>query len=286
MKIFKDIKPLLGQDPHVTKYKGQYILCESQNEEKISLSYLTGTGRRATKIIWDNPQEHQVWAPELHKVHGFWFIYYSSSDGENYTHRMKVLGASSDPFGPYSWSETLDHNSWGIDMTVFSWKNRQYASWSSGEKGNEEDFPQCLYIAPLVTPVEIGDPVLLSSPEFDWELSIAAINEGPQAWIDGEDLFLLYSANASWMPNYSTGILQLIGDNPLTPEHWSKCPWPLMTNAGHGHIIDGLFVHHRKMNFLPGWQDREIVKISQERFLVDGRFNEFKRNNKVRGMRS
>lgn len=275
MNIYKDKKPFLGQDPHIISYNGLHILCESQQEERISVSYLINDFRWGKTTVWNRISEHQVWAPELHKISGLWYIYYSSSDGRNHTHRTKVLGAASDPFGPYHFSETIGPDFWGIDMTTFIWKGERYAVWSGWEDSRYE-FPQHLYIAEMTSPVEIGNRVQLSSPTFDWERSIAPILEGPQAWVNDGILYLLYSANASWMPEYATGMLELVGDNPLNPKHWIKCPWPLKVNAGHGHIVDNLFVYHRKMSTMPGWQDREIVSIPKGKFLEDGKFETFK----------
>lgn len=276
MKTFEDRKPILGQDPHVTNYQGKYILCESQNEERISLSILTSDGRKDTRVVWDDPQEHQVWGPELHHINGMWFIYYSSSKGENKTHRTKVLGPAMYWHGPYQNSQTMGPDFWGIDMTVFHWQWNYYAIWSGWNEDTKNEFPQHLYIAPLINPREIGERILLDSPCFPWEKGIAPILEGPQAFVEDRKLYLLYSANASWSHEYATGILELNGENPLNPKHWIKCPWPLRMNAGHGHILEDSFIHHRKMSTMPGWNDREIVRISKERFLEDGRFKAFK----------
>lgn len=278
MNVFSDSRPLMGQDPHITRYKDDLHLIESQDEERISLSYLVNDERQGTKIIYSKVGEHQIWAPELHMIDGFWYIYFSSSDGKNKNHRMKVLGAGMNPFGPYHFQSTLNEDNWGIDMTIFKWNNQRYAVWS-GWEGNKDEFPQHLYIAPMVSPVEIGDRVKISSPEFDWELSIAAINEGPQAWKDDRELYLLYSANASWTTEYATGVLKLIGEDPLNPGHWLKCPWPLMKNAGHGMILENQFIYHRKMSSFPGWEDREIVSISKSELLKNGKFDDFKGRN-------
>lgn len=274
--MFNDSRPLYGQDPYVIKRHNRFLLCESQDEERISLSFLLEGGGKVTQTVsWYNWDEQQVWAPELHQIDGLWYIYYSSSDGDNRNHRTKVLGAGMNPFGPYSFTMQIGPDFWGIDMTTFTWKGKRYAVWSGWENNNDE-FPQHLYIAPMESPVEVGPRRMLASSVFDWEMSIAPIMEGPQAWIDNGTLYLLYSANASWTPEYATGILELVGKDPLNPSHWIKCPWPLRLNAGHGHIVDDLFVHHRKMSNLDGWADREIVMISKERFLEDGRFKDFK----------
>lgn len=280
MNTFKDTPPLLGQDPHITKYQDNLLLIESQDEERIVLSYLGENNQRVgTKLIWSRVGHHQVWAPELHQIDGFWYVYFTSSDGNNCNHQTMVLGAGLNPFGPYHFVQTIGPDIWGIDMTVFRWNGKRYAVWS-GWRNHGEEFPQCLYIAPMISPVEIGDRVMLSSPVFDWELSIAAVNEGPQAFTDNGKLYLLYAANASWTTEYSTGLLELVGEDPLDPSNWIKCPWPLKINAGHGMILDGSFYYHSKMSSMPGWQDREIKMMPTERFLEGGKFEDFKMEEK------
>jgi GH43 family beta-xylosidase len=263
---FKDSRPICGQDPHITKRNGELILCESEDEKRICLSYLTAEGKKVKQVVWEDPDEFQVWAPELHQIYGLWFIYYSASDGCNKNHRTKVIGAGMNPFGKYLWSEIVGEDIWGIDMTTFEWDGKRYAVWS-GWEDNETEFPQNLYIAPMASPIEIGPRTLLCSPTYDWEKSIAPINEGPQAFVEDGRLYLLFSGNASWTQDYSTGILELIGVNPLNPWHWIKCPRALMTNAGHGHILDDRFWFHRKMSTMAGWTDREIISVPKEKLL-------------------
>lgn len=264
--IFNDRRPTYGQDPFITMVDGIPLLCEAISEEKIAISPLESLEcpqRVNTIVVWDDDFEHQVWAPELHYIDDLWYIFYSSSDGNNETHRNYVLQAPH-PYGPYWNMGRIGPDIWGIDLTVFDWWNgKRYAVWSGWEQ-NEDGFPQNLYIAGMVGSRTLGPRVKLSVPEYGWEKSIAPILEGPQVCSNHGKLSLLYSANASWKQEYSTGLLTFVGDNPLNPEHWQKHPTPLFTNAGHGCIVDGYFIHHRKISTFPGWTDREIVSIKLE----------------------
>jgi GH43 family beta-xylosidase len=266
MNIFDDRRPMYGQDPFVTMVDDVPLLIESIDEEKIAISPLDSLHspqRKDTIIVWDDEYEHQVWAPELHHVDGLWYIFYAASDGNNKNHRNYVLQAPH-PFGPYWKIGAAGPDIWGIDMTRFDWwDGNSYAVWSGWEK-NDDEFPQNLYIARMYDPITLGMRVKLSVPEYDWEKSIAPILEGPQVCSNHGGLALLYSANASWKQEYSTGILTFVGSDPLNPSHWQKNPNPLYTNAGHGCIVDGYFIHHRKISAFPGWTDREIVSIKLE----------------------
>ncbi len=253
---------MYGQDPYVTMADGLPILCESKDEERIVLSVLDCLDRpqRMDSVtVWDDPSERQVWAPELHCVDGLWYIYYSASDGNNSSHRNYVLQAPS-PFGPYLKLGRICPDIWGIDLTRFAWwDGNDYAVWSGWEK-NGAEFPQNLYIATMNSARSVvREPVCLAVPEFRWEKSIAPILEGPQVWMHDGLLSILYSANASWKQEYSTGVLTMVGGNPMNPQHWVKRTTPLFQNAGHGCVIDGYFVYHRKLSAFPGWNDREIV---------------------------
>jgi GH43 family beta-xylosidase len=94
---------------------------------------------------------------------------------------------------------------------------------------------------------------------------VAALNEGPQVLRNEGDgkLFITYSADASWTPEYKVGLLEWTGGDVLDPASWQKLPRPIFTGGGHGCFIEAggerYFVYHRKLSADPGWADREIV---------------------------
>lgn len=267
-KIFSDNRPTYGQDPHVTMVDGVPLLCESLDEEKIAITVLESLDslkRVSTTVVWDRSEERQVWAPELHLIHGLWYIYYTASDGQNANHRTYVLQAPHF-LGPYWFIGSVGPDVWGIDMTQFLWwDNKRYAIWSGWEKNGSEEFPQNLYIGQMNSPWSVRGRVKLAVPEYDWEKSIQPILEGPQVWINDKGrLGLLYSANASWKTEYSTGAMVFFGSNPLNRDHWRKHPTPVLSNAGHGCVVQDYFIYHRKLSTFPGWWDREIVSMKVE----------------------
>lgn len=267
MNPFNDRRPTYGQDPHVTMVGSVPLLIESVEEERITISTLASLQdpqRITTVVVWDHAAERQVWAPELHYINGLWYIYYSYSNGNNETHRTYVLQAPHF-MGPYVSLGRIGPDVWGIDMTKFDWwDGGSYAVWS-GWENNGDEFPQNLYIARMYSPWQIGERFRLSVPELDWEKSISPILEGPQAWVQQNRLSILYSGNASWKQEYSTGMLTLVGANPLNAGDWEKRSVPLFSNAGHGCIVDNYFIYHRKISPFPGWSDREIrsLKVSE-----------------------
>jgi GH43 family beta-xylosidase len=187
---------------------------------------------------------------------------------------MYVLeSVSADPQGGYVdkgkiYDATTDK--WAIDGTVLTYRAKLYFIWS-GWPGDKGDFPQNLYIAPMSNPWTISGPrVLLSEPTYLWETSGAAINEGPQVLTRQERIFIIYSANASWKPDYGLGQLSLVGSDPLTAKNWLKHPEPVFEQAdtgiygpGHASFIkspDGKedwIIYHAKKNASDNWE-REI----------------------------
>lgn len=250
--VFKDPRPLMGQDPWLIKYLDDFYLVESQDEKRITISLLNGLHspyRINQTTIWENSSEHQVWSPEIHNRGDYWYVFYSFSYGENHSHRTHILVGTS-PFGPFG-RYRLGKDIWGIDQTLAYINGEDYLIWS-GWENNHDEFPQHLYIAPW------SDPycrLKISSPELSWE---GVINEGPQ--FDLRTNSLLYSANSSWTQEYSTGVLHLEKDgDPLDPRSWRKSQHPLASNTGHAQPFEDRLIYHSKMSPFPGWTDRQII---------------------------
>jgi GH43 family beta-xylosidase len=84
----------------------------------------------------------------------------------------------------------------------------------------------------MKNPVEIeGEPVLLSIPEFDWEIQGFWVNEGPAVVKRGHRLFITYSASAT-DENYAMGLLWADKNaDLLDPDSWSKSDKPVLTSS-------------------------------------------------------
>lgn len=239
MRVFKDHRPFYGQDPFFVVSGNTCLYIESNNESFIQIREtptLKDLHDGPVLKVWHDTKEQQVWAPELHLIDGKWYIYYAASDGNNANHRTYVLEGDT-PFGPFT-KHQIGPDIWGIDMTTFTYHGCRYAVWSGWEK-NGDEFPQNLYIAEMESPIKLKtDRVKIAAPLFDWEQSHERINEGPQAIISPRGtLYLTFSANASWTTEYSTGLMKLIGTDPLNPVHWHKYYRPLAENFGHAQLL-------------------------------------------------
>src|SRR6187402_819740 len=73
-----------GADPWVSKHDGRYVWCFSEGNRGISVwisDRLTSTGTR--HVVWQAPENgpysKEVWAPEMHRLDGKWYIYFAAS---------------------------------------------------------------------------------------------------------------------------------------------------------------------------------------------------------------
>jgi GH43 family beta-xylosidase len=199
-----------------------------------------------------------LWAPELHALHGRWYIYVAAANPQhgNRSHRMFVLGGPpelEDPHaGPWEFLgpiRNMDQRQWAIDGTPFDIDGTLYFAYSGWplDRAWDDYDERCqqLFVMRLLDPVTASStaPVMISTPDQSWEFSgEAGINEGPQ-WLsspasnsDGESPWrgLVYSCAGSWTSDYKMATLTFLGGDPLLPGSWEKAKRPLLQNAAHG----------------------------------------------------
>ncbi|QPC83353.1 family 43 glycosylhydrolase [Phototrophicus methaneseepsis] len=275
-----------GQDPSVVYQDGYYYLVQS-NGGQLTIaksSTITGLGYATPVGVFSppsgEPYSHDMWAPELVYIDGNWYIYVAAtnSPGANATHRMYVLQADTDdPQGTWTVKGKVYDpaaDKWAIDGTVFEYQDQLYMVWS-GWPGDTGDFPQNLYIAEMSDPLTLSSGrYLISEPEEPWEMSVAALQEGPEAFIHEGQLSIVYSADASWTTAYKLGLLKLVGDDPLDAASWEKVGPIFSQYEGDGGAVYGpghnsmpipspdgtesWNIYHAKTVATDGWADRAI----------------------------
>lgn len=259
-------------------HDGLYYYCESRDQHRSiairKAKTITSIGTDPGVTVWTAPargrNSQSIWAPELHRINGRWFIYYAADDGRNVNHRMWVLEAEGqDPLGPYHCRGELNTQGWAIDGTVLNLDNGKLFLVWSGWPGRR-DGHQNLYIAPMEDPVTVSGPrSLLCKPEHAWERVAMPICEGPQVLKRNGSLFIVYSASASWTPDYCLGMLAYRKGDLLNPLSWEK-HGPVFQKTEHvwgvGHCSfvkspcrsEDWIIYHSKSQKTNGWMDRDV----------------------------
>lgn len=191
-----------------------------------------------------------LWAPEIHFINGKWYIYFTAADAKGHNHRVHVIeNAAKDPTtGKWVYKGRIKPptDKWAIDGNLFEYKGNWYILWSGWEEDHSRH--QNIYIARMKNPWTIdGDRACISRPEHDWEkigkrnepndTATIFVNEGPQSLINGDKLFVIYSASGCWTDDYSLGMLRFKGGDLLDASNWVKDAQPVFK----GSAEDGIF---------------------------------------------
>lgn len=281
-------------DPSVVFHRGYYFYCRSIGNGEIGVARarrLQDIGAAPMVTVFrpppGMPYSRQVWAPELQRVRGRWYVYFSASDGVNANHRMYALQATTDdPQGDYAFKGRVADavDGWAIDGVVLELEGALYFVWSGWPEAKGV-FPQVLYIAPMSDPWTLSaERRLLAAPEFDWERSGAPLLEAPQPLRHGGTTYIAYSAGASWGDDYALGLLRYAGGDPLQAAAWIKEERPVLGKnvaagafgVGHPSFVrspDGRedwIVYHAMSRSGAGWAGR-AVWAQPFRWRPDGR---------------
>lgn len=230
-----------------------------------------------------------IWAPELHLLDDKWYVYYTAGAGPDSTQRIWVFeNESSDPFQG-QWVDkgkfvTGDTDMWSIDATIMEYNGDRYALWSGRPDLLKQQ--QNIYISRMADPYSsVGEPVLLSLPEFEWEKN-GDVNEAPQI-VKGPkgEVVLFYSASGCWTDEYCIGMLSLSeGGNPLSPDDWIKSDKPVFVKKpssmayGPGHNAffksrnneEYWMIYHANSNTGEGCGEMRNVRMQRFTWTDDG----------------
>lgn len=216
---------------HTVMDNGEYIpKIIMYKSKKISDIFTKGT----SKTVWTAPlsgwNSKDIWAPELHKINGVWYIYYSGGG------KSGVLKNTSTNPMDGKWIDAgrlyvKGADDWAIDGTILSNKGKLYFIWS----GITPDMPgvQRLFISKMSSPTELTGPrVEISRPTFDWEKQgangVYDVNEGPTILNHNGKTFLVYSASFCATRYYCLGMLILSkGGEPMNASSWTKVSKPI-----------------------------------------------------------
>ncbi|WP_201006066.1 glycoside hydrolase family 43 protein [Paenibacillus glycanilyticus] len=248
-----DLKPWIVNraDPYVLKHTdGLYYFTASVPEyDRLVLrkaATLDGLVNAQETVIWRKHEKGEmgshIWAPELHFINGKWYVYFAAGTAEDqWAIRPYVLECSDEDPITGTWVEKgkikLDFESFSLDATTFQHNGERYLIWAQYKESDSN-----LYIAKLANPwTIIGPQVLISTPEYDWEIQGYRVNEGPAVLLRNGRIFVAFSASAT-DHRYCMGLLEASLDaDLLDPGSWTKHPKPVFEtneeteNYGPGH---------------------------------------------------
>ena len=228
-------------DPSVVLHRGYYYYCRAIGNDAIGVARarrLQDIGAAPMIAVYRPPQasrhSRELWAPELQRIRGRWYIYFAASDGVNANHRMYALQASGDdPQGAYAFKGRVaaPPDTWAIDGVALQWGRKLYFVWS-GWPSSQGDFPQVLYIAAMRNPWTIaGSRHPIAAPDLPWERAGAPLLEAPQPLRGRGRWHIAYSAGASWGDDSALGLLSHVGGDPLKSSSWRKSPVPVFAKS-------------------------------------------------------
>ncbi|WP_313996785.1 glycoside hydrolase family 43 protein [uncultured Paenibacillus sp.] len=254
-------------DPWVLRHTdGNYYFMSTQfgRLELTQSATLTGLARGRKKTIWSPPPggrySHNLWAPEIHRLDGKWYIYYTANDGGgDESRRICVLenGETNPLEGDWVWKGALPTPVPGLDGTVLTLQGELYFLYAG--YGHFPDYGSAIYISRMANPWTLeGEHVLLTAPILEWEKQGGmAINEGPVLLHRNGFVFLVYSASTTWSEDYALGMLTMDeGDDPMVPSSWEKSAHPVFRKS----VENGVYATgHNSLTESPDGEEDWIV---------------------------
>ncbi|MGO4771279.1 family 43 glycosylhydrolase [Flavobacterium sp. W22_SRS_FK3] len=227
-------------DPWVHKTdSGEYYLIATVPEyDRIEIrkaNSINGLKEAKEKEVWHKHETgvmgSHIWAPELHRIDGKWYIYFAAGEAENiWNIRMYALSnPSSDPMQG-KWTEEgqikTQKESFSLDATTFEHNGKRYLIWAQNVRGGNSGM--ALVVSEMKSPTTLTGPeVIITEPEFSWERIKYNVNEGPAVLKKDGRIFVTYSASAT-NHNYCMGLLWANEDaDLLNAANWNKSPGPV-----------------------------------------------------------
>ena len=226
-----------GADPWIIRH-GDYYYFMATRGDRLTVWRAEDPTRIAqgdSSTVWrppaSGPNSQHIWAPELHRLDGRWYIYYTATDradpGDHNRYVFVLENGSDDPLtGEWTDRGRVNTELPGLDGSVFAWGGQRYFLYSA-----YRDVGSVLMIARMQDPWTLqGGEVQIAEPEYDWEVTgDRRICEAPQ-FLEGpgDTNFVVYSAAACWDDYYALGRLDIDKDaDPMDPDAWQKQPEPV-----------------------------------------------------------
>lgn len=223
------------------------------------------------KTIWTRHEKGimgaHIWAPEIHYIAGAWYIFFAAGDREEVWHirpyMLKCLGTNpmEDGFEELgavkaSSDDDLSFTDFSLDMTHFEHNGKHYLIWAE-YKG--DSVLMLAEIDPQNPAQLISKPIIITKPEYDWEVVNHRANEGPSV-LKCEDRIVVFFSASGTGAEYCMGMLWADNDADLMDvKSWNKLGKPVLSTedleneVGPGHnsfVVDEngkqLIVYHSR----------------------------------------
>ena len=223
-----------------------------------------GLASAEEKTIWKAHSSgilsKHIWAPEMHKIGGAWYMFFAAGASDNiWAIRPYVLKCDGDPYNG-NWTEcgqmqassgdTESFRSFSLDMTYFENNGRHYVIWAE-IKGDSSLF--MAEIDPSEPWKLISKPIMLTKPEYSWELVNNRVNEGAAVLKTDKKVYVFFSASGTGS-EYCVGRMEAdINSDLMNINSWKKLSSPVLQTSdlsgqsGPGH---NCFVRDEKGNLL------------------------------------
>lgn len=239
--------PLIEQraDPQIIREGEWYYFMGTVPEyDRLELRRAKTIAALATaepRTIWrrhqSGPMGSHIWAPEIHRVEGKWFIYFSAGAAESgKTWDIRLYALENDGENPLEgeWIERGEIKTgletFTLDATTFVNRGVRYLCWAQYDpalgKGTN------IYLARMDSPTSIaGKPVMISRPELPWELVRFRVDEAPATLVKNGRVFITFSASGTGA-EYCLGLLTAKDDaDLLDAKSWTKSPEPVFRTS-------------------------------------------------------
>ncbi|MBN2165001.1 MAG: glycoside hydrolase family 43 protein [Marinilabiliaceae bacterium] len=285
-----------------------YLIATAPEYDRIEIKKsktINGLKQTEPVVVWRKHKTgvmgHHIWAPELHKIDGKWYIYFAAGEAEKvWNIRMWVLSNTSEDPTQGEWKEEgqikTKKESFSLDATTFENKGERYLIWAQNVWSTNHGTG--LVMSKMKNPTTLEGPeLLLTEPEYDWEKVGYNVNEGPAVIKHKGKIFVTYSASATDF-NYCIGLLWADeNSNLMDKESWHKSDKPVFfTNEelkrfGPGHNsftksengkMDIMIYHARDYKEIKGNPLRDPNRHTRAKVIYwtkDG-FPDFKQNEK------
>lgn len=227
-------------DPFVTRTADgtYYFIATAPEYDRIEIrksKTINGIKDAQAVVVWrkhmKGPMGNHIWAPELHRIDGKWYIYFAAGSAEErWKIRMYALSNPSADPTQGEWKEegqvVSNVDRFSLDATSFELNGQRYMIWT--DRASTTVVNTGLFIAKMVDPTTLDKKqVVISQPEYPWEVRGHRVNEGPAVLIRNGKVFVSFSASAT-DANYSIGLLWAdVNADLLDPASWNKLPEPV-----------------------------------------------------------